>query len=430
MARTDVAAFLLSLDGAIMSWGAGAESLFGFSADELLGRRVSQLVPPDQSSGFTRILHVVAQGQRIDAVQTLARKDGTRLEVALVCSPARNGGGQVTGARAVAHDVTAEVAEDARGRLDALLESIPDAVYTLDRRGVIRTWSPGAERLYGYAAHEAVGLAGVSLVPSHRHEDATMAVECVLAGEPVQLFETEARRKDSVLIPISLNLWPVRDRRGQVSGVSVIARDLAEERLVLAALAESEVRLRESESLAQVGGWVWDVGTGAVQWSEQLHRIHGLDPADFAGTLEAHLEAVHPGDRDRVRAEMADAVRTSHQFESDYRIVRADGQVRLLHGRAEVALDPADSVAVAGLRGIAQDVTDRSTAQQDVRSRVGGELRAALDTIMRAGRFLEQSGIGAAQAQRAAEIMRAARHLLAILDAPDSSTAAADRRGP
>jgi PAS domain S-box-containing protein len=156
--------------------------------------------------------------------------------------------------------------------------------------GVIRTWNPGAERLYGYASHEAVGLPGLSLVPEGRYDEASMALECVLAGEPVELFETEARRNDGVVVPVALTLWPVRDRSGQAVGVSVIARDLTEDRLAQAALAESEVRLRESESLAHVGGWVWDVMTGAVQWSAELHRIHGMDPAEFAGTIEAHLE--------------------------------------------------------------------------------------------------------------------------------------------
>ena len=115
----------------------------------------------------------------------MTRKDGTRLEVSLAVTPARNGGGRVTAARAVAQDVSGKRAEDARGRLAAILESIHDAVYCLDADEVILTWNPGAERLYGYAPHEAVGLPGVSLVPSSHHQEARMAFECVLAGKPV-----------------------------------------------------------------------------------------------------------------------------------------------------------------------------------------------------------------------------------------------------
>ena len=78
-------------------------------------------------------------------------------------------------------------------------------------------------------------------------------------------------------------------RRDGCCGIVGVARDITEQRLAQAALAETEARLREAEALAHVGRWLWDVGSGAVQWSEELHRIHGIDPRDFDGTLEAHL---------------------------------------------------------------------------------------------------------------------------------------------
>src|SRR5205823_688818 len=134
---------------------------------------------------------------------------------------------------------------------------------------------------------------------------------------------------------------------------------LTEQRLTEAALADSVVSLRESESLAHIGGWVWDMATGAVQWSEELHRIHGIDPAGFAGTIDAHLGFVHDDDREALRVAMEAAVAGPHPFEAEYRIVRPDGEVRWIYGRAEVALAASDSVAVAGLRGICQDITER-----------------------------------------------------------------------
>ncbi len=411
-APADAAAFLVALDGAIAGWGAAASSLFGYTAEELVGHPVSVLLPPDEATEFPRILAAVARGEQIDASETMCRKDGTRLEVALAVTPARNGGGRVTGARAVARDVSGERAEEARSRLAAVLESTQDAIYTLDTQGVIQTWNHGAERLYGYRAHQAIGLPGTSLFPAGQHEEARMAFECVLAGEPVQLFETEARRDDAVLVPASLNLWPIRNRAGAVEGVSVIARNLTDERVAQTALAESEVRLRESESLVHVGGWVWDVGTGAVQWSEELHRIHGLDPARFAGTIEAHLEPVHPADRQRVRAAMTAAVSLHQPLMIDYRIIRPDGALRHLYARAEVALAPSDAVVVAGLRGICQDVTGRTLATVDQ----GRELFEGIGGILDLVERLEKTGLRSEQVDDVAELCRAAEHHLAHVD--------------
>ncbi|HZQ77491.1 MAG TPA: PAS domain S-box protein [Acidimicrobiia bacterium] len=406
MTTNEQVAFLVALDGAVVGWGAGAESLFGYHADELVGQPVSVLAAPEATSAFPRILSAVARGEGVEATETMVGKDGTRFEVALAVSPARNGGGRITGARAVVRDVTDEATEEARGRLAALLEALNDAVYTLDVKGVIRTWNPGAERLYGYKGHEAVGLPGLSLVPEARHDDARMAIDCVLAGEPVQLFEIDARRKDGVLVPAQVDLWPIRSRSGEVAGVSVIVNDQTEQRLAEAALAESVVRLRESESLAHVGGWVWDMATGAVQWSEELHRIHGLDPAGFAGSLDAHLALVHPYDREPVRAGMQAAVAGPHPFEMEYRIVRPNGEVRWLYARAEVALAPSDSVAVAGLRGICQDITERK------RARIPAEVTAGLRWIVDCAERLRRAPLSPAEAAVADEIAELAKRLL------------------
>jgi PAS domain S-box-containing protein len=355
MEAPDVAAFVVTLDGVIAGWGHGVASLLGYKAEEVIGRDVSVLLPVEHPSDFPRILAAAARGQRVETLETLVGRDGLRLQVALQAMPTRNGSGRVTGARATLRDVTLERAEEAQAWLTALLESSQDGIYALDPRGAIRSWSPGAERLYGYAAHEAVGLPYTSLFPDHRHAEAALALDCALAGEPVSLFHTEARRKDGGLLPAFLNLWPVWDRRGKVGGVSTIARDMTEEALVQEALADSQARLRDTEALARVGHWAWDVGTDAVQWSEGLHRIFGTDPVNFGGTLEAHVEAIHPGDRDRVLAEMRRSVSTACPFASKYRILRPDGTTSELESRAEVAPGPSPGT-VAGLRGICQEL--------------------------------------------------------------------------
>ncbi len=350
-----MAAFVVTLDGVIAGWGDGVASLLGYRAEEVIGREVSMFLPGEHPSAFPRILATAARGQRIETFETLVGRDGLRLEVALRAVPTRNGGGQVTGARATLRDVTPERSEEAHSWLTALLESSHDGIYALDPRGVIRNWSPGAERLYGYAAHEAVGLPYRSLFPDGRHDEAAMALDCALAGEPVSLFDTEARRKDGGLVPAFLNLWPVWDRRGKVAGVSAIARDVTEEVLAQEALGDSQARLRDTEALARVGHWVWDVRTDAVQWSEGLHRIFGTDPVNFGGTLEAHLEAIHPADRGRVLDEMRQAVSTTRPFAVRYRILRPDGTTGELESRADVA-PGATPGTVAGLRGICQVV--------------------------------------------------------------------------
>ena len=87
MSANEQVAFLVALDGAVVGWGAGAESLFGYQADELVGQPVSVLAAPEGTSAFPRILSAVARGEGVEANETMVGKDGTRFEVALAVSP-------------------------------------------------------------------------------------------------------------------------------------------------------------------------------------------------------------------------------------------------------------------------------------------------------------------------------------------------------
>ena len=139
-----------------------------------------------------------------------------------------------------------------------------------------------------------------------------------------------------------------------------MVRDITEQRLAQAMLAEAEARLRESEALAHVGRWQWDVATNAVQWSDEFHRIHGVDPLDFDGTFDAHLACVHQADRARVHAAIERSVVTGRAAHEEYRIVRPDGEIRWIDTRAEPTIDSAGDVVA--LRGIGQDVTEHRRA--------------------------------------------------------------------
>jgi PAS domain S-box-containing protein len=138
-------------------------------------------------------------------------------------------------------------------------------------------------------------------------------------------------------------------------GAVVLARDVTEQHLAQATLAEIDARMEEGEALAHIGSWLWDLRTGAVQWSAEFHRIHGVDPLDFDGTFESHLGLIHPEDRTAVRTAMEASVECGRRFDRQYRVVRPDGETRLLQVRAQPTLG--SSGKALGLRGIGQDVT-------------------------------------------------------------------------
>jgi len=182
-----------------------------------------------------------------------------------------------------------------RAVLDIFAELSSFALFSQDPAGRIVAWNRGAERMFGYAQTEVFGSSFAALAPVHLRGDLDAVEQRVRAGERVDRVFTEIQRKDGMPVPIALSVSPVIDGSGTFTGAVGVVQELTETRLAQAALAEVEQRFREWEALAHVGRWLWDVGTDAVQWSDELHRMHGVDPLDFEGTLAAHLAVVHAG---------------------------------------------------------------------------------------------------------------------------------------
>ncbi len=240
--------------------------------------------------------------------------------------------------------------------LRAIVEMSDDAIFLCDMAGRVTTWSATAERLFGWPDEDVLHRTLDILCSEHLRDELNAVLATVLVGDRIEHFETEVLRLDGMPVPVSLSLCAVTDADDAVAGAVVIARDVTEQRLAQAALAQVEDRLEEGEALAHVGSWLWDVRTGAVQWSAEFHRIHGVDPLDFDGTFESHLGVIDAKDRPAVRSAIEDSVSSGRTFEARYRVVRPGGEVRLIHARAQPTFGSAGTAV--GLRGIGQDVTD------------------------------------------------------------------------
>jgi PAS domain S-box-containing protein len=120
--------------------------------------------------------------------------------------------------------------------------------------------------------------------------------------------------------------------------------------------------MAEAERVVQFGVWRWEIATGVVGWSDQLHRIYGLEPGGFAGTVEAFVGFLHSDDRERVWSNIDHAFRQREPFVFEERIVRADGEVRVLLSQGRPVIEP--DGALTALVGVCHDVTDRVATEQ------------------------------------------------------------------
>ena len=112
--------------------------------------------------------------------------------------------------------------------LARVVESSDDAIVSKDLNGIIKSWNHGAERIFGYAAAEAVGLSIRMIVPEDRQTEEDEVLAKIRSGGTVDHYETVRKRKDGTLLTISLTVSPIRNDAGEIVGASKIARDISD----------------------------------------------------------------------------------------------------------------------------------------------------------------------------------------------------------
>ncbi|PCC74034.1 PAS domain S-box-containing protein [Nannocystis exedens] len=122
-------------------------------------------------------------------------------------------------------NIGSDLRSDARARLAAIVEDAYDAILSKSLDGTILSWNRGAERLFGYLAHEVVGRPITLLVPPERVDEEAQVTARIGAGDPLPPFDTERRRKDGLLVAVVLGVSPLRDEHGRIVGTSIIARE-------------------------------------------------------------------------------------------------------------------------------------------------------------------------------------------------------------
>jgi two-component system, cell cycle sensor histidine kinase and response regulator CckA len=133
-------------------------------------------------------------------------------------------------------------------------------------------------------------------------------------------------------------------------------RELAELKHAEEALRRSESSLREAQRIAHLGNWDWNVVTNELRWSNEIYQIFGLTPREFRATYEAFLERVHPEDREMVQQAVRQSLEAGKLYSLDHRVLRPDGEIRIVHEQAELLRD--DTGNVIGMVGTVQDITE------------------------------------------------------------------------
>lgn len=241
---SDDAIVSMGLDGIITSWNLAAEHLYGYVAIEAIGKSIEMVIPSDRTGENRRLMEHIATGKRVAPFQTLRRhKDGHTLDVSLTISPIILESGRITGASAIARDISRRLLAEEKFRL--VVESSPNGIVMVDGAGTVQLVNRETERLFGYRREELLGKSMEVLVPARfRAHHPRLRQEFIAEptgrsmGEGRDLF---GQHKDGTEFPIEVGLNPIQTREGMMV-LSVIV-DITERKR-----SEAEIR-RYTEEL-------------------------------------------------------------------------------------------------------------------------------------------------------------------------------------
>ena len=356
-------------EGVIQLVNSQTEKVLGYKKEELVGHCIEKLVPKQVNSAhqkhrksffsqpFTRNM-----GSNRDFF--IVRKDRKELPVEIALSVMDIN--EERWAISAIRDISERKEEESKiSQLAAIVNSSPDAIISKKLDGTILSWNSGAERILGYKAQEIIGKNILCLFPPELKSEEKVIVEKLINGEILDQFESIRVRKDQSRIHVSVSLSPIRDKKGEIIGVSRILRDITQMQEANEKYRVVSERLKTATLASNIGIWEYNVVDNQLFWDESMYMLYGITPESFEGVYEAWEGSLHPDDLDFAAEELQAALRNEKDFNTEFRIIWPDESIRYIRAKAFVERD--DQGNALRMLGTNWDITTQKYAELELK---------------------------------------------------------------
>ena len=269
---------------------------------------------------------------------------------------------------AQAKEAAEEGLQNERIVMAAIVESSDDAIVGMTLDGIVTTWNRGAERTFGYLAHEMVGESIFKLVPAPRRGEEQKVLETIKRGESVVYYETERICKGGRQIDIAITVSAIHDKQGRIVGASKIGRDITERKRAAQKLIESEFRWKFAIEGAGDGLWDWDIPTNKVFFSQRWKEMLGYREDEIGNDLDEWKSRVHPDDQAHALSDLqAHLDGKTATYVNEHRIHCKDGSWKWILDHGAVVSRDAQGRPLRAI-GIHTDITARLSAEAKFRA--------------------------------------------------------------
>ncbi|MDG0811459.1 PAS domain S-box protein [Cohnella rhizosphaerae] len=330
--------------------------MVGYGEEELQGIPYRRLAA-DAAGERERLLAPLLEGglPGLALNETFTRKDGSSVAARLQLFPIRSEG-VIRFIGVQAEEIVRAAPNDALSEeaiLRLVLDHAQDLITVSTPDGITRYVSPAIRPLLGYEPDDLVGRNNMALY----HPDDIRHLQSQTFRD-ADVFECRVRHRDGNYLWFETTFEVLRTAGGELDKIVGIGRDIT-------ARKKFEENLAEAQRLARIGSWDWEIAGGRFSCSDEMHRMFDGRIDRNRIDLDAFFACLHPGDRDRIQANLQKALQGGFH-EADFRILTSNGDTRLIHARIQAIVRP-DTGEVDRLLGTVQDITERRQMEAQLR---------------------------------------------------------------
>jgi PAS domain S-box-containing protein len=421
-----------TVDGVVTSWNAGAERLYGYRAQDMIGRGIESTFAPERVAEERERHARVAAGVAESGFRcTRIRADGHLVDVVMSMTPVYDAVGELMTIASISRPVTS--VERAQERYASLLEAAPDATVCVEGSGRIVTANAQASKLFGYTRDELIGAELEMLLPEGVHqrhrEHRAGFVRQPQVRSMGQGLSLEARRRDGSVFPVEVSLAPDTSS-GDLTVIAAV-RDVTSQREIEAMALENESRLRQvTDSVDIVFALLEFDPFRYLYISSGVKELLGRDPEEIQYSAELISDLIHPDDRAGLDG-TREAAASGQAVQAEYRIQLPDGLQRWVC----LTVTPVDNSGSPRRRAVItiEDITARIQGSEALRdaeaaartaneaknqflSRMSHELRTPLNAVLGFGQLLQRRLADTEYSDAIRHIVKGGRHLLDLIN--------------
>ena len=310
---------------------------------------------------------VLKTGKEIEQQEIIIeRPDGKRQFINSYPKPLFDENGNLEGAMNMLVDITSGKSDEEKAAmLSSIVKSSNAAIISKTLNGIVTSWNPAAQHIFGYTSDEMIGQPIIKLIPHDLYHEEEEILGKLRKGENIDHMETIRITKDGNLIDISLAISPVRDESGKIIGISKIARDISSVKRAERLIKESDERFRMVVEATKLGSWEYDPTSQELTWSKECKRIYGIQEEEQVD-YNFFLANIYYEDFDFVNREIEKSLDPAGNGNYDirFRITKKNGAIRWIRSQGKMYFNN------QGLKerfiGTVLDITEEKMAKEEL----------------------------------------------------------------